>query len=75
MIHAAGGENLQAMSTYPEHEVFDTRDRDVVDGAGPADEAARLAGAVVGGDFYVIGGGRAAMLSTSDIVEVFTPEP
>lgn len=26
MIHTAGGENLQAISTYPEHEVFDTAD-------------------------------------------------
>ena len=33
-----------------------------------------VAGAVADGQFYVIGGGRAAMLSTSDIVEVFTPE-
>jgi hypothetical protein len=32
-----------------------------------------LAAAVVGDRWYVIGGGRSAMLSVSDIVEVFTP--
>jgi hypothetical protein len=30
---------------------------------------------VVDGKWYVIGGGRSAMLSVSDIVEVFSPEP
>jgi hypothetical protein len=34
-----------------------------------------LASAVVRGRLYVIGGGRAAMLSVSDIVEVFEPAP
>jgi hypothetical protein len=32
-----------------------------------------LASAVVDGKWYVMGGGRAAGLSVSDIVEVFTP--
>ncbi|MDQ3128652.1 MAG: hypothetical protein M3Q66_09405 [Chloroflexota bacterium] len=33
-----------------------------------------LASAVVDGRWYLIGGGRSAMLSVSDIVEVFTPD-
>jgi hypothetical protein len=38
-------------------------------------EPGQSAAAVVDGRWYVIGGGRSAMLSTSNIVEVFTPEP
>lgn len=75
LIHTAGGEDLQAISTYPQHEVFDPAS--VTWAAAPDLPTKRhgLASAVVDGRWYVIGGGRAAMLSTSDIVEVFTPGP
>jgi hypothetical protein len=75
MIHTAGGENLQAMSTYPEHEVFDTATGAWSTAPDLPTKRHGLAAAVVDGRWYVIGGGRSAMLSTSDIVEVFTPSP
>ena len=72
-IHTAGGEDLQALSTYPQHEVFDTATGTWSTAPDLPTKRHGVAGAVVDGRWYVIGGGRAAMLSTSDIVEVFTP--
>jgi N-acetylneuraminic acid mutarotase len=72
-IHAAGGENLQAMSTYPEHEVFDIATGTWAKAPDLPTKRHGLAAAVVDGHWYVIGGGRSAMLSASDIVEIFTP--
>jgi N-acetylneuraminic acid mutarotase len=73
VVHAAGGENLAAMSTYPDHETLDLATMTWSRGPDMLTKRHGLASAVVDGRWYVIGGGRAAMLSVSDIVEVFTP--
>jgi len=73
MIHTAGGENLQAVSTYPEHEVFDDATGAWATAPDLPTKRHGLAAAVVDGRWYVIGGGRAAGLSVSDVVEVYTP--
>jgi non-specific serine/threonine protein kinase len=72
-IHVAGGENLNAMSTYAEHEVLDLATMTWSRGPDLPTKRHGLASAVVDGHWYVIGGGRAAGLSVSDIVEIFTP--
>jgi hypothetical protein len=61
------------MSTYAEHEVLDLAT--MTGSVGPDLPTKRhgLASAVVDGRWYVIGGGRAAGLSVTDIVEIFTP--
>jgi hypothetical protein len=73
VVHAAGGENLAAMSTYPDHETLDLATMTWSRGPDMLTKRHGLASAVVDGRWYVVGGGRAAMLSVSDIVEVFTP--
>jgi N-acetylneuraminic acid mutarotase len=72
-IHTAGGENLEALSTYPQHEILDTTTMTWSKGPDLPTKRHGLAAAVVGNRWYVIGGGRSAMLSVSNIVEVFTP--
>jgi hypothetical protein len=72
-IHTAGGEDLTALSTYPNHEVLDLATMTWSRGPDLPTKRHGLASAVVDGRWYVIGGGRSAMLSVSDIVEVFTP--
>jgi non-specific serine/threonine protein kinase len=72
-IHTAGGENLNAMSTYPQHEVLDLATGTWSRGPDLPTKRHGLAAAVVGDRWYVIGGGRAATLSVSDVVEIFTP--
>lgn len=72
-IHVAGGENLNAMSTYVEHEVLDLATMTWSKGPDLPTKRHGLASAVVDGRWYVIGGGRAAGLSVTDIVEVYTP--
>ena len=63
------------MSTYPEHEVFDIATGTWAKAPDLPTKRHGLAAAVVDGRWYVIGGGRSAMLSASDIVEIFTPAP
>jgi N-acetylneuraminic acid mutarotase len=72
-IHVAGGENLNAMSTYAEHEVLDLATMTWSKGPDLPTKRHGLASAVIDGRWYVIGGGRAAGLSVTDIVEIFTP--
>jgi len=72
-IHVAGGENLNAMSTYADHEVLDLATMTWSKGPDLPTKRHGLASAVVDGRWYVIGGGRAAGLSVSDVVEIFAP--
>ncbi len=72
-IHTAGGEDLTSVSTDPQHEVLDLATMTWSRAPDLPTKRHGLASAVVDGRWYVIGGGRAAMLSVSDIVEVFTP--
>ncbi len=77
-IHVVGGEDLQANATFGEHEVYDlvSNSPDAPFWtAAPQLPTARhgLTAQVVGGRLYVIGGGPEARLSTSPLVEVFTP--
>jgi hypothetical protein len=74
-IHTAGGENLGSMSTHPEHEVLDIETMAWSKAPDMLTKRHGLASAVVDGRWYAVGGGRAAMLSVSDIVEVFEPAP
>ena len=72
VIHVAGGENLNEYSTYPQHEALDL---DTMTWSRAPDLPTKrhgLASAVVDGKWYVMGGGRAAGLSVTDVVEVFT---
>jgi N-acetylneuraminic acid mutarotase len=73
VIHVAGGEDLNAFSTYRQHEALDLRTMTWSTAPDLPTKRHGLASAVVDGRWYVIGGGRAAGLSVSDIVEVFTP--
>jgi N-acetylneuraminic acid mutarotase len=61
------------MSTYAEHEVLDLTTMTWSKGPDLPTKRHGLASAVVDGRWYVIGGGRAAGLSVSDIVEIYTP--
>lgn len=77
-IHVVGGEDLQANSTFAEHEVYDLvsnrPDAPFWTAAPPLPTARHgLTAQVVGGRLYVIGGGPEVRLSTSPLVEVFTP--
>jgi N-acetylneuraminic acid mutarotase len=72
-IHVAGGENLNAMSTYAEHEVLDLATMTWSKGPDLPTKRHGLASAVVDGRWYVIGGGRSAGLSVTDIVEIYAP--
>ena len=73
VIHVAGGENLNAASTYAEHEALDLATMTWSRAPDLPTKRHGLASAVVDGRWYVMGGGRAAGLSVSDFVEVFTP--
>ena len=73
VIHVAGGENLNAMSTYPQHEALDLSTMTWSSAPDLPTKRHGLASAVVDGRWYVIGGGRAAGLSVSDVVEVYAP--
>jgi non-specific serine/threonine protein kinase len=73
VIHVAGGENLNAMSTYPQHEALDLATMTWSSAPDLPTKRHGLASAVVDGRWYVLGGGRAAGLSVSDVVEVYTP--
>jgi len=73
VIHVAGGENLDAYSTYPQHEALDLATDTWSRAPDLPTKRHGLASAVVDGRWYVIGGGRAAGLSVSDVVEIFTP--
>jgi N-acetylneuraminic acid mutarotase len=72
-IHVTGGES--SAGTHADHFVFDPL-------SGQWDTAADLptarhgiAAVAVGERFFVIGGGRVPGLATSDIVEIWAPEP
>jgi N-acetylneuraminic acid mutarotase len=72
-VHVTGGENLNSLSTYAEHEVLDLPTMTWSRAPDLPNKRHGLASAFVGDRWYVIGGGRAAMLSVSDIVDVFQP--
>jgi non-specific serine/threonine protein kinase len=73
VIHVAGGENLNDNSTYPQHEALDLATMTWSRGPDLPTKRHGVASAVVDGRWYVIGGGRAAGLSVSDFVEIYTP--
>ena len=73
VIHVAGGENLNAMSTDPQHEALNLSTMTWSSAPDLPTKRHGLASAVVDGRWYVIGGGRAAGLSVSDVVEVYAP--
>jgi N-acetylneuraminic acid mutarotase len=73
VIHTAGGEDINELRTIGAHEGFDTA---TLTWSKYADLPTRRHGTFGGeveGRWYVMGGGRAADLSVSDIVEVWTP--
>ena len=73
VIHVAGGENLNDSTTYAQHEALDLATMTWSKGPDLPTKRHGVASAVVDGRWYVIGGGRAAGLSVSDFVEVYTP--
>jgi non-specific serine/threonine protein kinase len=73
VIHVAGGENLNDSTTYAQHEALDLATMAWSKGPDLPTKRHGVASAVVDGRWYVIGGGRAAGLSVSDFVEVYTP--
>lgn len=73
VIHVAGGENLNESSTYRQHEALDLATMTWSSAPDLPTKRHGLASAVVDGRWYVMGGGRAAGLSVSDVVEVYTP--
>lgn len=73
VIHVAGGENLNDASTYREHEALDMATMTWARGPDLPTKRHGVASAVVDGHWYVIGGGRAAGLSVSDVVEIYSP--
>lgn len=72
-VHVFGGEDVIDRRTFAEHEVYDpATDRWTI--APPMPTARHgLAAQAVDGKIYVIGGGPQAALSTSPLVEVFSP--
>jgi N-acetylneuraminic acid mutarotase len=73
VIHVAGGEDLNNMSTFAQHEALDLEKMTWYRAPDLPTKRHGLASAVVDGRWYVIGGGRSAGTSISDIVEVYTP--
>jgi non-specific serine/threonine protein kinase len=72
-IHLTGGENLNDNSTYAQHEVLDLATMAWSRGPDIPTKRHGVASAVVDDRWFVIGGGRAAGLSVSDFVEIYTP--
>jgi hypothetical protein len=74
-IHVTGGEDFETRRTIAEHERLDLAT--MVWSRLPDLPTARhgLASAVLDGRWYVMAGGREVGLSTSDLVEVWTPAP
>lgn len=73
VIHATGGEDLDAMRTYGEHEGLNIATRTWATYAPLPTRRHGLMSGVVADRWYVMGGGRAAGLSTWDANEVWTP--
>jgi N-acetylneuraminic acid mutarotase len=73
VIHVTGGENLDQNSTYPQHEGLDLATMTWQTYAEIPNKRHGLMSGVAGGSWYVMGGGRAAGLSTSDLVDIWTP--
>jgi hypothetical protein len=74
-VHVTGGESLSQGRTFGEHEAYDPTTATWTALASLPTPRHGLASAVVGGRWYVIGGGTRAgamtFISLSDLVEVF----
>jgi hypothetical protein len=74
-VHVTGGESLSPSRTFGEHEAYDPTTATWTALASLPTPRHGLASAVVGGRWYVMGGGARAgaltFISLSDLVEVF----
>jgi N-acetylneuraminic acid mutarotase len=74
-IHVIGGEGVDPLKIFRDHDVFDL-DAGVWSIAPPMERGRHgLGAAVVDRRLYAIGGGPNPDLSTTDRVDVFTPDP
>ncbi len=78
-LHVVGGDRLDGMHTVPGHDVYDPTTDSWAEAPALPTPRHGLAGAVMSGRWYTIGGATGTMLKTLDtltaIVEVFEPAP
>lgn len=73
VIHATGGEDLDNSTTFKQHEGLDLTTMTWRSYADLPNKRHGLMSGVVDNSWYVMGGGRAAGLSTTNLVDVWSP--